>query len=488
MTDQPTTASVWRQGVIGTLALNVASMLTTNVVIRAANLVTYVLVARYLGIVSFGQLSLAVSLFQVLQTVCLWGFPTLITREAAREHKRIGSYFIAGSIITLLVSLAGMATVVVFTRVMSYSRETAQIVLLFHLGLAPYCLSQVCEAVFKATERMQLIALANVPIALLRTVVAVVMLERGWDVRHIALLLVASHSLVLLVDWALLLRYVRLAERRVDTALAKQMLRGGFPFLGIQGTYALNSSMTVIVLSKLAGEAEVGLFNAANQLLVPLGLLFDNVMEGVFPRMCRHYQTGLESLETIARQLVEFMLIIALPCVVLLWVLADAVLLLLYGDSEFVQAAMIVRIVVWLPLQKALTSVLGRILWATHQETSALVMAITNTAMKLLLSVLLTWQFGVMGAAVAALVVAILNLGQHCLGVTRLFGRFTMVNGSWRPLVASACMAACLLLAGDRYRSVAVVCSGLLYLFILLTAVLWSPVGFPRLWSAGQRS
>ena len=98
------------------IAGNLASLLTSQVVNRAATFVVYALVARYLGAFEFGQLTLAFTLFSIAETLAEMGLRTLVTREVARDRANTSMYFVNGSAIVFGGSLLSIAGLLVFVR------------------------------------------------------------------------------------------------------------------------------------------------------------------------------------------------------------------------------------------------------------------------------------------------------------------------------------------------------------------------------------
>jgi O-antigen/teichoic acid export membrane protein len=456
---------------------NAASILTSDVVNRATSFVMYALVARFLGAFEFGQMSLALSLFYTFQVLAVAGLKTLITREVAKDRSETDQYLVNGSILAVASSILSMLLMYLFIYLVNYTPYTASIILLLSLGLLPYSLSQICESVFQAWEKMHYIAYANVPVNVIKVGLAFLILLQGYAIYHIVIMIVICQVIIMAINWGLMLQYIIKPRTRFDPHFSMRMARSATIFLGIEGTNAVKSSLAVVLLSKLASEIEVGLYSAASQLMVPLSLIFNNVVASIFPIMCRKFESSVEGLQRIAEHLIELLIIIALPVVVGLFVLADPVLLLLYGDKEFLLVSSVLRIVIWIPLLNALTTVLGQVLWASRREKTALRIAVINTLLKLVTGLILINQFGLIGAAVASLLEPTINFLQHYMPVSRMFSDLALIRLVWKPVVATLCMTIYLILVKDQGIFLAVVPAGLLYGGILLAVLIWSAGG-----------
>jgi O-antigen/teichoic acid export membrane protein len=127
----------------------------------------------------------------------------------------------------------------------------------------------------------------------------------------------------------------------------------------------------------------------------------------------------------------------------------------------------------------ALTNVLGPVLLASMREKTNLRIVSVNAAVNLVLGVVLISQFGLIGAALTAVLTRMVDLSQHYLRVSRLFSGLALGRLAWRPLVASACMAAYLFVMGSADTLLTIAAAVFVYGGVLLALVMGS-VGGPR--------
>lgn len=461
------------------IAGNAVSIGTSDVVNRATTLVLYTVVARRLGALEFGQMSLALTLFYSFQLLAVLGLGTLVTREVARNRTKTEEYLGNGSIVVAVSSLLSMIILLLFVRLMNYATDTASIIVLLSLGLLPYSLSAVCEAVFQAWEQMHYIAYAQVPVNIAKVGLAFLILSRGYGLYHLVILLVASYVAIAGVEWGFMLQHITKSRLRIDSRFCLTMIRSTSTFLGIKGVAAIRGSLTVVLLSKLAGEIEVGFYNAASQLMVPAMLVYESTVLSVFPMMCKRFEASLQSLKRISEHLLELLLAIAVPTVIGLLFLADPALLLLYGEEDFLLASGALRIMVWMLILQAFTQVLGRVLLASLREKVTLRIVVIDVLVNLFLGLPLISQFGLIGAALARLLTAIIDFLQHYVPVSRLLTGIALRSVVWKPVVAGACMAVYLALVRGQGVLLTVVSAGLLYAGVLLVLEVWS-AGGPR--------
>ncbi len=456
---------------------NAISVLASDVTNRAATFFLYLLVARYLGAFEYGQLSLGLTFFQTFQLLAIGGMKTLVTRQIAREKQDTDLYLVNGSAVTVLLSVGSVLLLVLLTQVMNYSPATTFVILWLSLGLFPYALSMICDALFEAWEQMQYIAYANVIVNVFKIGLGFLLLSQSHSLHLLVILLFFCHTAVLGVKWWLMLRHISRPQIKVDVSFCVKMLKSTVTFLGMDGLMAIMSSFNVILLSKLASELEVGLLSAASQLLVPISLVFQSIMISVFPRMCRSYEPSYQSLRRLSERLLELLLAMVLPVAVVLFFLADAILLFLYGNQDFSLAAGALRILVGVLVLRVFTQVLGRVLLASLQEKKTLRILAIDLLTTVILGPILISQYGLMGAALTSLLARVVDFVQHYVPVSRMFSKIAVGNLVWKPALASAIMAIYLALGSSDNLFSTIVLAGAIYFAVLFVLMAWSVGG-----------
>lgn len=423
------------------IAGNAASILTSNIIGRAISFVTYALVARFLGAFQFGQLSLAVALFSTFQFISVAGLSTITTREVAKNRSHTERYFVNASVAVLFTSAVSMIVLLVIVRILDYAPDTSFVIFLLTLGLVPYALSQISEAIFIAWEEMHLIAYANVPSNVMQIVVVIVLLVLGLDVRYVALTMAAVYLMILVIDWFLLFRVIRIPKAKFELPFVIQIVKSASTFLGVQGINAVRSNIAIVILSKFVTETELGIYNAAAQLSIPLRLIVDNFASSIFPVMVRRFEASQEALKRIAHNTLELLMATTLPGSVGAFLLAGPLIFLIYGAGDFMQSVNLLQIMIWIPLLKVVTTVIGKTLWASGRERITLRIAIFDVLIKVVLSVILISQLGLIGAPIAVLLEEASNVVMHYLPVAKMLPLTSLPGLLWKSAFSAGMMA-----------------------------------------------
>ncbi len=432
--------STLQQSNLARIGRNAVALMGSNIVHKGTTFVVYALVARHLGVEIFGQLSLALSLLYLFHIFAVAGVKTVALRAVANDRSQSNRYLVHGLLIVTIAALLSYGAVLLFVEAMGYPAATVRVIVLLFVALLPFALSQVCEAIFQAWEKMELIAHANVPVRLIQTLIIYQLLVGGANITAVVLTLAAAYWGVLLVEGWLIVRHWGWPRWQIEPTFVRTLLGTAVTFLGIEGVIAIKSSVDMVVLSKFTSAEEIGLFSAALQVTVPLALIINNGVHSVFPLLCRQYERGAQDLERVGRQLIALLFGLLLPIIVGIGLFANEILLLLYRDRAFLQATFLLQVVVWFALVNALTTVLGQLLWASRQEKRSFQIVLINSAIKLGTSLLFVSQWGLWGVLVAFVITSLISLLQHYWLARDLVPLRQLVRAIWPPLLAATAM------------------------------------------------
>jgi O-antigen/teichoic acid export membrane protein len=459
---------------VSRLVGNTASMLSSDTITRLGTFLLYVLVGRYLGTQSFGRMSLALTLLAAFQVFASGGLRMLIIREVASDRSKTNSYLINGSFVVTILSLISLAALLLLNILFNYSSATSEIIMLFGLGLLPFSLSTVCEAVFQAWERMEYIVLVNLPRNLLVVGFTFWLLLTGYGLKAIGILLLISYFLMLGMEWWIILRYISRPKIKPSLETSAAMIRASFPIMSFQAIFAITGSLIYVILSIIMSETEVGLFNAATQVITPAVVIYESIIIAAYPMLCQSFTISLPALKRMSDQLVELVLSIALPATIGLFVLGEKVLLLMYSNREFARARDILRIMSASLIMSALSGVFGRVLLASFREKTLLHIVSIRSLANIIFSLFFIKAFGLLGAAISFLLISVLDTTLHFYQVSRLYPKLIPWQRLWRTTLATVGMTIYLLVKPELGVVIDVLVGGAIYAVLWLVLSVWS--------------
>jgi len=462
------------------IVVNTMSLLTSDVLNKAATFIVYALVGRYCGARAFGQLSLGLTLLYTFQVFASAGLPSLITRDVAKQPKSAGLYFANAGIIVLCAFFVNLAILALLVVVSQYPRDTAEVIMVLGLGILPWAWATNIEAIFRAREQMHLLALVAIPLNLFKVGLSFYVLTIGGDILDIAFVLLACQMAAMLCEVAILLREIPIREIRFSVQASIEMLRRTWKFLGIDSLSAVLACISTVLLSWFTGEVAVGLFGAAWQLLMPARLVLLAIINSLFPMMCRRADENNERLQQFTVMVIEIVVLIAAPCSILLYFGADQVIALLYANKDFSGSADVLRIVLPVLLLQGIAGALGQLMYSQHREHVPLQIIGVDVVLNIIIGLPLIYVYGLTGAAISMLVVNVLNTAMHLWATRHALMATTGGSSPWRASLIWYIVAACGVMLAAQFATtevnfiVASVLAVLLYLVALSAFIYWA--------------
>lgn len=422
------------------LISNSLAMLINRLVQSIATFVLSAAIARLLGADALGQYLLAYSYYYIFVTLSSQGLKTLFTRELARNVEETPTYLVSGMFLQLLFSLVAYIALVTFVFIMPYSDDTSMMCYIMGLTVVPFALSNITEAIFMAQEKMHLIAFTTVPIYILRTFMMLAAMHFKYGIESIAAIFVVSETLILVVQCLLVIRFVQ-PEWKIKGGFLRDTVRGVSTFFAIEGAAVIGNYLEVIILSLLGSELLLGFYGGVAQLLQPFLIIANSVILAMFPAMSRTVDQGLDEQKRITENLIEMLMLIALPLLVGILFMGSELLTLVYGAS-FAQATLALQISALALILMPFSRVLSYLLVANGFEKVNLQEVTVTTSVGGLIGVVLISQFKLLGAAAMFFVKTVIGSVQFIYGVySRLFA-LNLGRVFARPLLVSLLMAA----------------------------------------------
>lgn len=451
---------------IGRMARNSIALTTALLIKRVTGFALYVLIARHLGVLIFGQFSLAYTFYIIFQLPAQFGLPNLIVREVAKDRASFDKYLINSHFIVVITSLVSFGIWALLVHLLGYSPQVIKASYLLGLALIPFAMCTVCEAIFKAFERMQFVTYAFALANLAKIGLVWLLMSRGFGINWVIALIIVIQWIMLLMEWYFIYRYFSKPAWVIDLRFCRKLAKVAVTFLGIGVFAVLLLRLNIIVLSKLRGEIEVGLYNAAFQLIFIFTLLSMSLKQSVYPVLSRTYSASVARFKRYTEGSIEFLLSFSIPMAVGMFFLADSIMLVY--KEEFVTAAPLLRILVWFLIPACFNRILGGVLLASDRQRANLIIQVVTAACLLPLSFFCTYYLGLVGAGMAFLASNVICFILEYYVVSRSVFVVSIPRVIWKPAVSSLFLVGFLVLIGDSKGLLMVIPSSILLYGLVL--------------------
>ena len=453
------------------LTVNSISLLTNRLVQGVATFILTAAIARTLGAESLGQYLLAINYYYIFVNLTSQGFKTLFTRELTRNPEITPVYLVSGTLLQLVFGLIGSIVMAGLVFLLPYGDRTSSICYVAAVMIIPFSLSNVTEAIFQAQEKMHLIAFSTVPIYLLRLLAIIRIIQLNYGVAEVIWILVGSETLILAIQWLLLIRIVK-PTWQIDRDFIWKTIATARTFFAMEGIGIIASRIDILILSLLSSETLVGIYGGICQLLQPYYIISSSVSLAAFPSMSKAVAVDKEKQHQIVANTIETLLCLSLPFLVGIFFIGDRLLLLIYQDPSFAKESIVLHIVSLSLITGASSKVFSYLLIANGLEKLHLIEVIITTVVGNLAGIILIYQYQLLGAALMSLSIGFTNFIVMTYFVYNRLFKLKLWPIVRRPLLISVAMSIVFVTLGKFHLDILVTIVAAVVAYVILASFL----------------
>ncbi|MBI5584318.1 MAG: flippase [Deltaproteobacteria bacterium] len=452
---------------------NIAMKFATEAVIRLLALFFVIVVARTLGDQDYGKYSLMIYLGGFLTIPADLGLNTLLIREVSRDRQRLASF--AGNILTLrlLLSAGVILLSLVLLPFMGYSREMYLLLILGVFSLLCNHLVEFFGAITNSLERFEYELLIKSLNKVLTVLLGLLALWLGLGLWGLAIALLVSHFGSCLLNGGIIRRNVTPLGLGRDFPLWKQLIRSALP-IGLALVFiTAYVRLDIILLSLLRSDtAEIGWYSVPVKIIEALSIFPYLIMAGLFPIFSSMSREEPERLGEGYQKALVYLVIIALPLVLLIFHLADPWLVILFGPL-FQNSILSLRLIIWAVPLIFMHYALSIVLLALNRERLIILGSGLALLFNLVSNLAVLPRYGYLGASVTTVVTELLLVGFYLGHLQRSVYRLPLWSRFVRLALCGGLMALslhwlALLPLGIKGVLSIIVYGGALFLFRLL--------------------
>ncbi|MBE8987317.1 oligosaccharide flippase family protein [Nostoc sp. LEGE 12450] len=454
------------------LISNSLSMIVNRLAQSITAFVLTAAIARTLGAEALGQYLLAYSYYFIFVGIASQGLKILFTRELAREPEKTPVYLMSGTWLQLIFSFFSYGALVVIVFLLPYSSKTSTVCYIMGLTIIPFALSNITEAIFQAKEKMHLIAIATVPVYVLRLLIMIWAIQLKYGIEYLGAILFFSETLILVIEWIIITRFVRI-QWQIDGDFVWNIIKTARTFFAIEAIAVISSRIQILILSLLGNEFLVGLFGGIAQLLQPFLIIANSIIVAMFPRLSQVVDQGWKKQQQIAESFIEILLAMGLPLFLGLLFFGKDLLVFVY-DSSFAQGSLALSITAISLLFLPFIRTLCYLLVANHFEIINLREVVITTILGSLAGVVLVSQYQLLGAAIMSLLMTILGFSQYVYFTYTLLFPLNLWIIIRRPLTISSLMIVVFLILKElnlEFLSTLIIATSSYILFVIFISI-----------------
>ncbi|MBC7188552.1 MAG: flippase [Calditrichaeota bacterium] len=449
------------------IAQNTAARSVAELLNRLGSALFWVLVTRAHGARGLGIMATAISLCSVFSMLATLGLGSWVIREVSRDEKRSGELLVVGLLLGAVGTLVAMVGMAGFTRVMGYEAQVTQACYLMTLSLLPMSVFYWLRAVLCGLQEMHYPAFGRAVENVTKVVGGVVLIGHGAGILTLVLLVVVSRVTGAVALAIMTFRRVHLGTLRPDWGLVKVMVRATPVFFGTTLFNSLFWSVPVMLLPKISGVEQAGLFSAAYKVVDVLLLVSSAFALATFPVMARMSRLSEQMFRDVCLKSLKLVMFFSLALAAGGTVLADKIILLLYGRGMLL-AAPNLQVLIWSLLSFGMTQIVAYALIARNQQKLDMVANAVAFVAVLVLNLWLIPRAGALGAALATLLATVAFAVTELFFVDRRLFWLPLGRSALKPFVAALAMVVVVALCHNAFLAVQIIVGGAVYVLSLV--------------------
>ncbi len=372
---------------------------------------------RIHGVEPVGQFNACITILTVFQFFGGLGLDSYLTREAARAPEEARGLLQGIRRYVLWICIASILTAVCGTTIAGYSQPMIEAVGIGSLALLPFALVSLCDATFIGLGRTKTVAWISLFENALRLSLSVAVIFFHFNL----LLLMAAH--VIGKGSALILYGIataRLPKAHTSTHTALPHLRTVTTFMGILMVYAIFWKVDVLLLSRIRGDYEAGVYSMANKAVMIFFMAPSSLVTAALPRLSSAFAHDRAQVDNIFKKTAGAVSFYFIPISLILMLRGGDLFNLLRLGSRFAVAGPIVPILAGVLAMMSLIEVCFRTMLSAGLERRGFWVGFRSMIVCLFGVGAATWIGGYRATAWAMLACVGFDLAQNLWYVRRL--------------------------------------------------------------------
>ncbi len=449
------------------LVKNIIALWTPSILNPLVSFALILVISRYLGVEGLGTYSLVVSYLGIFVTFGALGLGTLVVREAARDLEQAHVFFVNAALFGTISSLVAIIGMIIVVGLMGYGDHVFQAAFICSFSLFPTTAISYMEAMFRAFERAEYIAITYLVENLFRVGSCVILLLNGYGIVALFIAFLASRLFASLLMFFCYIKILGMPDFQFRPDVWKYLGREAATFASIAMFSTIHLHIDQIMLSKLKNLESVGIYSAADRLLDFCRALTVAFAAALFPILAKQYVSGIEELRRLTVRSLRYLLLGTIPIAIGTSILANNIISLVYGH-KFFSAVPVLTVHIFSLIPFSMVYFLASVLIVTDNQRVDLGINILGAIINIILNFVLIPHFAEMGAVIAVLItIIIFNQLQNWYIKQRLFP-IPLLQLISRILPAAGLMGIVTFLLRDWNLALNIVVSAAVYMSLVV--------------------
>lgn len=312
----------------------------------------FAILARNLVPEELGKYYLAISFTTIFAIIIDLGLANVLTREVAKKISGEDSDDVDGAkrlyktvlALKLPLALISLASVVIIANVLPYSPFLKLLIYVSSIAMVMDSFTLNNWSYIRGNHVLKYESLGVIIYQLLVFAFGISLLKMGKGLEFLmGVMALASVANFLFSTLVLYFKFKLTLIPSLDKILAKKIIALSIPFALFAVLQRLYMYLDSVLLSAMAGDAQVGLYQIAFKIVFALQFLPMAFMASLYPAFALYYKENKEQLSVSFERALKYLLIISLPVSLGIIFLSEKILLIF--KPEYAEAVWPLRLV-----------------------------------------------------------------------------------------------------------------------------------------------
>jgi len=421
------------------IAANTIIQVIGKVITTAIAVVMLAYLARYLGVGGYGNYTTVFAFLEFFAIIADMGFYTIAVREIAKDpesaHKVMGNIFSLRVIFALVFLI--IAPIIGFL-IPSYIEVVKIGILVGTFSSFFVLLNQIFVSIFQAHLRMDRSVISDVAARIVLFVLVLVFIRLGFSLQFFILANVIANLVAVLISFSLSRKFLffkPLFDLRYWKSITKEALPLGIIIvLGL-----IYFKVDTIMLSIMKNSVAVGIYGAPYKILEILITIPSIFMGSVFPLISRYIKEGDARFKESFKTSFDFMLMLAIPLVIGIFLLAKPIVYLVLGP-EFSGSVVVLKYLIFAVLIIFLGTIMGNFVVAANLQKKLVWVYLFSVFFNIIGNLILIPRYSYIGSSVATIATEFLVCSCAYIIVYKNLGLVPRLGILFKTLIAGSIM------------------------------------------------
>ena len=378
--------------------------LTAEKILRLpASVLTTVIIARYLGPNDFGALSYAMALLSLFAIFGGLGLNQILQREFNMHPENAGQLMAAS--ITAIIFAATCSSIIINIIAVTYLAPEVASLIAVGTGILYLKVSDVLFSYYDADVRAKVYVKPQIIFLTIAVFVKIALVQFEFSIIYFMLVTILEPlGVIIAVIYSLATEKLTLLKNwRFKYVLFSNLLRDSWPLAVTALAVSLYMKVDQLMVGSILGLEEVASYTIAVKITEMAYFFPSVVMLSYFPQLQKKYSLSEKSFEKEFRKIMFGTVIFTIFIICVVSVLADDLILFLYG-ADFSSASDLIKIYIINLLFVSFGIVGGKWYLLKNLQKISMYRAFLGVLINIPLNLILIEHLGVNGAAISSVI------------------------------------------------------------------------------------